>query len=95
MILGKWFEPSDVIERVVAIEAGQVGNRRRLGDRLEIANPGGKFAVEQQAFLEIADDKITWLRLVCSGFVPAPADERTGQTDERTGQEDKTWLERQ
>jgi hypothetical protein len=26
--------------------------------------------VEQQAYLEITDGKITWLRLVCSGFIP-------------------------
>jgi len=32
---------------------------------------GGTFTVEQQAFLDLVDGKITWLRVLCSGFVPA------------------------
>jgi hypothetical protein len=70
VMLGMWFAPDDVIEQVETIESGLVGHRRRLGYRLVVANPGGRFVVEQQAYLEITDGKITWLRLVCSGFVP-------------------------
>jgi hypothetical protein len=33
-------------------------------------NPGGTFTVEQQAFCDLSDGKIIWLRLLCSGFVP-------------------------
>jgi hypothetical protein len=70
VMLGMWFAPDDVIEQVETIESGLVGHRRRLGYRLVVANPGGRFVVEQQAYLEITDGKITWLRLVSSGFVP-------------------------
>lgn len=74
VMLGKWFEPSDIIERIDAVEGGMVGHRHRLGYRLGVSNPDGRFVVEQQAFLEIADGKITWLRLLCSGYVPVTAD---------------------
>ncbi|MGE5287223.1 MAG: hypothetical protein ACM3ML_08485 [Micromonosporaceae bacterium] len=70
VILGKWFEPSDVVERVEAVETGMVGDRCRLGYRLRVANEGGSFVVEQQAFYDITGNKITWLRMLCSGFRP-------------------------
>jgi hypothetical protein len=36
-----------------------------------VANAGGTFTVEQQAYCDLAHGKITWLRVLCSGFVPA------------------------
>jgi hypothetical protein len=68
VILGKWFEPGDVIERVEAVETGTVGDRHRLGYRLRITNPDGQFIVEQQAFCDLTEGKITWMRVLCSGF---------------------------
>jgi hypothetical protein len=38
--------------------------------RLRVENAGGTFTVEQQAFCDLTDSKITWLRVLCSGFVP-------------------------
>jgi hypothetical protein len=70
VILGKWFEPGDVIERAEAVETAMVGDRCRLGYRLQISNADGRFVVEQQAFFDVADNKITWLRMLCSGFRP-------------------------
>lgn len=70
VILGAWFEPSDVIERVEAVGTGVVGDRCRLGYRLQVSNPDGRFMVEQQGFLALTDGKITWMRVVCSGFRP-------------------------
>ena len=70
VILGKWFGPSDVIERVEAVDTGIVGDRYRLGYRLQVTNPDGRFVVEQQAFLDIAAGKITWMRVLCSGYRP-------------------------
>jgi hypothetical protein len=70
VILGAWFEPSDVIDRVEGVETGVVGDRYRLGYRLAVRNPDGRFTVEQQAFFEISDGKITWMRVLCSGFRP-------------------------
>ena len=70
VILGKWFEPGDTIERVEAVETGMVGDRCRLGYRLQVTNDDGRFAVEQQAFFDVIGNKITWLRVLCSGFRP-------------------------
>jgi hypothetical protein len=70
VILGTWFDPGDTIERVESVETGMVGDRHRLGYRLGVSNSGGRFVVEQQAFLDIAEGKITWMRVVCSGFRP-------------------------
>jgi hypothetical protein len=71
VILGSWFEPSDVIRQIESVQAGQVGTRTRIGYRLRVENPGGIFTVEQQAFCDLTHGVITWLRVLCSGFVPA------------------------
>jgi hypothetical protein len=70
VLLGSWLEPSDIVEHVEAVETAVVGRRCRLGYRLRGVNPDGPFAVEQQGFFEVADGKITWLRMLCSGFQP-------------------------
>jgi hypothetical protein len=70
VILGKWLEADDIVDRVESIETAMVSDRCRLGYRLQVTNPGGKFVLEQQAFFDIADGKITWLRMLCSGFRP-------------------------
>jgi len=70
MILGTWFGPGTVIERIESVESSTIGTRCRIGYRLRLANADGKFIVEQQAFADRTGDKITELRLACSGFVP-------------------------
>ena len=70
VILGAWFEPGDVIQQIESVQSGQVGTRTRIGYRLRVENAGGTFTVEQHAFCDLANGKITWLRVLCSGFVP-------------------------
>jgi hypothetical protein len=70
VILGSWFEPGDVIKRVEAVQHGQVGTRTRIGYRLRVESAGQAYTVEQQAYCDLSDGKITWLRVLCSGFVP-------------------------
>lgn len=70
VILGSWFEPGDVIQRVESVQYGQVGTRIRIGYRLRVQSGGQAYTVEQQAFCDLSDGKITWLRVLCSGFVP-------------------------
>jgi hypothetical protein len=73
VILGTWFGPRDAVELVEAVDTGLVGDRGRVSYRLRVANGDGRYVVEQQAYLELAAGKITWLRLLCSGFRPVPA----------------------
>jgi hypothetical protein len=75
VILGSWFEPSDVIQRIEDVQSGHVGSRTRIAYRLRVATGGRIFTVEQQAFCDLTDGKITWLRVLCSGFVPITGDE--------------------
>jgi hypothetical protein len=70
VILASWFAPGDVIQRIESVQHGRVGTRTRIGYRLQVQNVTGSFTVEQQAFCDLTDGKITWLRVLCSGFVP-------------------------
>jgi hypothetical protein len=70
ILLGKWFEPTDDIRDVVSLDTDSIGTRQRIGYRLLVDNPDGQHLVEQQAYFETDGDRITWLRIVCSGFQP-------------------------
>ena len=70
VIFGAWFEGGDAIQRIESVQASHIGRRIRIGYRLQVSNADGCFTVEQQAFLDLTDGKITWLRVLCSGFVP-------------------------
>lgn len=68
---GHWFEDSDEIRALERVETDEVADRERVGYRLSIENPEGRFLVEQQAFLSATDDgRIGWMRIVCSGYRP-------------------------
>jgi hypothetical protein len=71
-VLQQWFEPSDEILELLAVDTGEVGDRERVGYRFSVRNPDGLFTVEQQAYLEERDGKIGWMRVLCSGFRPDP-----------------------
>jgi hypothetical protein len=69
-ILRQWFDDSDEIERVLAVETDSFADRERVSYRLRIHNPDGQFIVEQQAYYAARDGRITWMRVLCSGFRP-------------------------
>ncbi len=72
-VLYLWFEASDVVERVEAVEEGTTAGRQRIGYRLRVRNPEGLFVVEQVGYLdEDADGRIHRLDILCSGFRPIP-----------------------
>lgn len=70
VLLGAWFGADDTVERAEWVETGLVGGRLRLGYRLQVVNPAGRYIVEQQAFLDLTGGRISWLRMLCSGFRP-------------------------
>ncbi|HEY0517068.1 MAG TPA: hypothetical protein VGD00_08110 [Solirubrobacteraceae bacterium] len=70
IVFGKWFEDSDQIEALEAVETDTVADRERLLYRVRVSNPEGDFVVEQQGYLTEQDGKIGWMRLVCSGYRP-------------------------
>lgn len=70
-VLYHWFEPSDVVERVEAVEEERVADRQRLRYRLRVRNPDGLFLVEQVGFVdEDETGRIRRMHLVCAGFRP-------------------------
>jgi hypothetical protein len=72
VLLGSWFEDADEIRELVRLETGGVADRDRVGYSFAVSNPDGDFLVEQQAYLSSRDGRIDWIRIVCSGFRPAP-----------------------
>jgi hypothetical protein len=68
--LSLWFENSDHIQSVEALESDRFADRERVGYRLRVQNPDGTHLVEQQAYLSERDGRIGWLRVMCSGFRP-------------------------
>jgi len=70
IMLGQWFEDTDRITDIEAVETATVGPRERVGYRFKVTNPDGRYLVEQQAYFEVDDGKIAWLRIMCAGYLP-------------------------
>lgn len=70
VLLGTWFEPTDRIDALADLQTGTVGDRHRVSYRLTVTNGDGTHLVEQQAYYDVVDDHIVWLRVLCSGYRP-------------------------
>lgn len=70
VIFGAWFEADDHIDALEDVQTGAVADRDRVGYRLRITNADGVFLVEQQAYFDVENDRINWLRILCSGYLP-------------------------
>ncbi len=71
IIFGHWFEDDDEIRALEHVETDEFADRERVGYRLSVENPEGRFLVEQQAYLSPSPDgRIGWMRIVCSGYRP-------------------------
>ena len=69
-ILGTWFDADRKIVEVLAVQTDTVGTLERVGYRFRVERPDGEFVIEQQAYIEAEGDKIRWLRIMCTGFLP-------------------------
>ena len=70
VIFGKWFEPTDRIDAIEAVESSAVADRKHVAYRFRVTNDDGEFAVEQQAYYDTEGDRISWLRIMCAGYQP-------------------------
>jgi hypothetical protein len=69
ILFGQWFTPDERIVALDAVQTGTVVDRHRVAYTLQIADPSGAlFSVEQQAYFDVADGRICWLRVLCSGY---------------------------
>ena len=48
----------------------EVGDTARVGYRFDVDNPDGQHVVEQQVYYRGDSGRITYARVVCSGFRP-------------------------
>lgn len=69
-MLGTWFDPDRRITEVLAVDTDRVGSLDRVGYRFKVERPEGSFVIEQQAYYETRDDQISWIRIMCSGYLP-------------------------
>jgi hypothetical protein len=70
VVLGHWFEDTDHIVSATRAEAEPVSDTSHVGYRFEIDNADGARVAEQQAYYRVEDDRIVWMRVLCSGFRP-------------------------
>ncbi len=69
VLFGSWFEPQDDIVGLLRSEEGTaVEDTRLVAYRFAIRNPDGDFTVEQQAYYRTTEGRISYLRVLCSGF---------------------------
>jgi hypothetical protein len=69
VILGVWFGPERRITETLAVETDTIGSMGRVGYRLRFQRPDGEFTLEQQAYFQTEGDQISWLRIMCTGFL--------------------------
>lgn len=67
-MLGTWFGGNRHIDSVQSVETDTVGDIVRVRYRFGATTPAGRAVVEQQAYLTVADNTITAVRIVCSGY---------------------------
>ena len=73
IILGRWFGPEDNIQELLSVTTGRVSGREHVAYRLRVRCSGSDYLVEQQAYYSTEGGRITWMRVLCSGYQPVPA----------------------
>jgi hypothetical protein len=72
VILGTWFGPADEIEALDSVTIRQMPDRTRVGYALRVRNAEGVYLVEQQAYYSTDGERISWMRILCSGYQKLP-----------------------
>jgi hypothetical protein len=73
-VVRTWFDDDVEFNEPLMIETDDDGGCARVGYRFRGHEGERPFVVEQQAFYETRDGRISWMRLVCSGLRTIPAD---------------------
>ena len=71
VLFGNWFPEQDHIDGVEITEGDTVADTRHVAYRLALATPDGPHVAEQQAYYRTDGERITFLRVMCSGYRPA------------------------
>jgi hypothetical protein len=88
VILRHWLKPNDTVLGLCSVTSGQVADRQRVGYRLAVRRDGIEQVVEQHAYYASDGHRISWIRILCSGFrpsetelVPVPGDQGDQQKE--------------
>jgi hypothetical protein len=74
IILGHWFDAGDDIQELCSVTTGQVVDCEHVAYRLRVRTAGRDYLVEQQAYYRTEGPRITWMRVLCSGYQPLGED---------------------
>jgi ketosteroid isomerase-like protein len=69
VLFGHWLEPSDEVVALLSTATGEVSTRNHVAYRLHLRNADGESVMEQQMYYDVTDGRISWARVMCSGFV--------------------------
>lgn len=69
VLFGNWLEPSDEVVALLSTSTGEVSRRQHVAYRLHVRNADGDALMEQQMYYDVVGDRISWARVMCSGFV--------------------------
>ena len=72
IILARWFGPGDDITELCSVTPGRVLDREHVAYRVRVRRAGRDYLVEQQAYYRTEGPRITWMRVLCSGYQPLP-----------------------
>ena len=73
IILARWFGEGDDITELCSVMSGRVLDREHVAYRVRVRRSGRDHLVEQQAYYLTEGPRITWMRVLCSGYQPLPA----------------------
>ncbi len=73
IILARWFGEGDDITDLCSVVSGRVLDRQHVAYRMRVRRSGRDHLVEQQAYYLTEGSRITWMRVLCSGYQPVPA----------------------
>jgi hypothetical protein len=74
IILGQWFDSQTRILELCSVVTGQVADIAHIAYRMRVRRDGSDYLVEQQAYYRTDGSRITWMRVLCSGFQPIGAE---------------------
>jgi len=70
IILARWFGAGDDIIELCSVATGRVAECEHVAYRMRVREDGDDYLVEQQAYYRTDGPRITWMRVLCSGYQP-------------------------
>ena len=70
IIFEHWFGAGDHILELCSVSTGRVLQREHVAYRMRVRRSGADHLVEQQAYYSTEGGRITWMRVLCSGYQP-------------------------